>query len=366
MYTRRELLAASCQASAVAWAAGAATAATANQPTPLRIAQIGMQGHYAEILPHIPKLPNCQLVAVARSAPDEPVEQLKKSPAWNNEVRIFDDYRRMLDEVKPDIVATFMPCALNVQANTEALRRGCHIISEKPLACTLPELEAFRQEFDRHPVKLTTLLVTRLEPAMAAARKVVADGLIGEPLVISAQKSYKWGRNRPEFYKDRKIYGGSIAWIGIHAIDFIRYVSGVPFADVTARHAVKVHTDYPGCEDCGALLFELRNGGQAVLTFDYLRSGKAPSHGDDRLRIAGSKGVVEVRLAGEATCDVTTLTEPPQRLALPKTGETLFGQFVAFVRGGPAPVVTADDAFLSSELALKAREAADTRQTVKL
>lgn len=360
--TRREILAASTGGGLSV----AVSAAPGGSADPLRVALIGLQGHTNEVLAHIPRVAGCRLVAFAPSLPGESAEPLRKLPCWTDETRVYEgDFRRMLDEVRPDVVAVFRPYGLNGEANTEALRRGCHVISEKPIAGTLQELETLRREYERGRARLTTLLVMRADPALAAARKAVADGLIGEPALVSAQKSYRWGRDRPAFYKERRSYGGSIPWVAIHAIDFMRYVSGVEFADVTARHAVRVHRDYPECEDCGALLFTLANGGQASLTFDFLRPERASSHGDDRLRVVGSKGVVEVRITNESQCELITNDAPARRLP----GEppvSLFAQFVAYIRGGPAPRVTADDAFRATEVALKARDAADTRQTVAL
>lgn len=361
---RRDLLAGS---TSVLAAAGAVKAVQSRGLSgPLRVVQIGVQGHWGEIMRDIPRAQDCRLVAVARSQPGEDLSALQSRPAWNDEVRIYDDYRQMLEEVRPHLVATFMPYGLNGQANIAAARQGCHIISEKPLAGTLGELQTLRQERDRAGVRITALLGMRLAPALAAARRAVADGLIGEPVLISAQKSYRWGTNRPEFYKQRRTYGGSIPWVAIHAIDFIRFVTGLEYAEVTARQAVKVHQDYPGCEDCGALLFGMTNGGHATLTFDFLRPAKADSHGDDRLRVVGSKGIVEVRLAGKGTCELVTNEEELTSVPLPDSGRSQFLDFVAEIRGGPQHFLAPDDAFRATEVALKARSAADEGRTVKL
>ncbi len=56
-------------------------------------------------------------------------------------------------------------------------------------------------------------------------RRAVEVGLVGEPILISSQKSYKYGAERPWFYKGRKTYGGTIPWAGIHALDFMRWVA---------------------------------------------------------------------------------------------------------------------------------------------
>lgn len=154
----------------------------------LRVAQIGMQGHSGIVLNGLSQTKECELVAVARSLPDEQIEDLKNYSCWSKQTRIYEDYRKMLDETKPDIVAVFTPFVENGRANIEAARRGCHVISEKPLAVTLEELDELRRQRDKNNIRITALLPTRLNPMFAAAHKAVKDGLVGEPVLISAQK----------------------------------------------------------------------------------------------------------------------------------------------------------------------------------
>ncbi len=355
---------------ASAAAVGARTAKGAkghgNPEAPLRVAQIGCQGHCGDALQGIPDLPNCELVAFARSWSEESYKKLERAPAWTKRTRVYDDYRKMLDEVKPDLVAVFAPYARNGEVNLEAARRGCHVFSEKPIAASMADLNALRKARDRQKVRVTAMLPMRTFPPFAAAGQAVREGQIGEPILVSAQKSYRFGTRRPWYYKEREDYGGSILWVAIHAIDFIQAVSGLDYASVTARHAVKGHPAYPECEDIGALLFEMDNGGQATLTFDYFRPAKAPSHGDDRLRIVGTKGIVEIRANAEQFCELTTHAEPPRQLPLAKGHTNLFVDFVHSIRKGTPHVLPPEDPFRATEVAIKARESADKKTTVKL
>ncbi len=74
--------------------------------------------------------------------------------------------------------------------------------------------------------RLTSLMNMRCFP-YRAARKAVEDGLVGgEPILLTSQKSYKFGGGRPWFYKDLKTYGGTIPWAGIHSIDYMLTLVG--------------------------------------------------------------------------------------------------------------------------------------------
>ena len=59
------------------------------------------------------------------------------------------------------------------------------------------------------------LLTMRHEPKYAAARQLVRDGAVGEPLLASAQKSYRL-ESRPDWFRSFKRLGGTI-----HALAFL-------------------------------------------------------------------------------------------------------------------------------------------------
>ena len=330
----------------------------------MKIATIGTDGHLHMVFDGFPLLDDVELVGMARGQPDDRPERFRASPGVPENAPVFDDYRQMLDRTKPDLVTVATPYGLHAEPCIEAAQRGCHLIVEKPVATTLEDLYRIRQAVRAHKVRLTTLFAFRFFPVVAAMRKAIQGGMIGEPVLAFGQKSYRWGTSRPEFYKRRETYGGSIPWVAIHAIDYIRYVTGQEYASVAALHATKVHRDYPECEDCGGLLFKLANGGQAVITIDFLRPEKASTHADDRLRVAGSKGVIEMLDANQRV-ELITHEKPPHDLPLEKTPQFLV-DFVRELRTGEPHLINAEDPFKVTEIALHAREAADKGMIVNL
>ena len=81
---------------------------------------------------------------------------------------------------------------------------------------------------------------------------------------------------------------------GIHAFDWLLWILGDRFASVTAHGSRSAHPDYPAVESQSGYLFHLTDHGMATVTVDYLRPEAAPTHGDERIRIAGTEGVVEI------------------------------------------------------------------------
>jgi hypothetical protein len=96
---------------------------------------------------------------------------------------------------------------------------------------------------------------------------------------------------------------------------------------------------------------------------DYLRPATAGSHGDDRLRVAGSKGVVEYQ-AGKLT--LMTGTKKPHVVTDFPQHAPLFVDFLDFVFNGKKPMLSAEECLRMTEIMLKTRDAADERRVVKL
>ena len=66
-------------------------------------------------------------------------------------------------------------------------------------------------------------------------------------------------------------------------------------------------------------------------TADYLRPDQAPTHGDDRLRVIGSKGVLETRDLNSRV-ELITHEQGPRDLPTPET-VPLFADFIGCLRG---------------------------------
>jgi predicted dehydrogenase len=207
------------------------------------------------------------------------------------------------------------------------------------------------------------LLPMRFEPVYRRMHDIVKNGEIGEVLCMGAQKSYKLGE-RPGWMKQRGTYGGTIPYIGIHLVDLMRYVSGHDFNATAAFHSHTGMTGYGEMENNTAVIFQMDNQGTANLRMDYLRPAAAPTHGDDRLRIAGTRGVVEYQ-ASTGLVLITATDKPKTCTDLPAE-KRLFVDFLEALYHGGNHALSSEEIFRVNEIVLKAREAADTGQVVRL
>jgi len=258
----------------------------------LDVVFIGGWGHGSQLIDKFKKggFKNARVVGLAPTCSDEPVWD--KGPL---KVSVFSDYREMLTELKPDLAVVSTRLNKINQAVIDAASAGCHIISEKPMAASRQELEELAGIFKEKGLNLLLLLPNRANIFLQAVKRVVDEGVIGEPVLINARKSYPWSRERVEQFPIK--YGGTIGWVGIHAFDIINAATGLSFTKVTGMESNQIADEFSSCPDNSALVLETDNGGHATVSLDYHRPGASSTHGDDWIRIVGKKGTLESNLS---------------------------------------------------------------------
>ena len=167
---------------------------------------------------------DCQLVAVCDDSPTA-LAQVASWPMAGADTRLYTDYRDLLAHESIDLLCHAGVDSERAEVLVAGARQGLHLIAEKPLANSLTELAALRQAVTAAGVELSMLLTMRFEPAYRAVRQAVAAGLIGEVCQGAMQKSYRLG-TRPAWQCNRTTFSGIIPFVGIHALDLIRWCSG--------------------------------------------------------------------------------------------------------------------------------------------
>ena len=330
----------------------------------MRLGLIGATGHWQTYAPGLEHMRGLTLAAVATAGPEETTGAFDHAPGVTMETRRFEDARGMLETEQLDIVQVCARCDRIPHWVRLCLQRGLPVMAEKPLAMDLPTLEELF-----HLARTTNTVVVPMHsmrgvPALAAVQQAVRSGAIGDPLISFSQKTYKWGTDRPDFYRSRKTFPGIAPWVGIHAFDWLHWILGDVFTSVQGREGTKARPDYPACASQAAFVLTMGNGGVASVTLDYLRPETAPSHGDERLRIAGTRGVIETALV-DRRVTLITADRPPRSLPMDPQPD-LFTQFVRSLRDKTPPPMTLHEACRITEIALKAQQAAETGQLVSL
>jgi predicted dehydrogenase len=330
----------------------------------MRLGLIGSTGHWQTYAPALGRVGDLTLVAVSAAGPEETTGAFDHAPGLTAETRRYDDARKMLEAERLDVVQVCCRSDRLPVWVRACLERGLPVMAEKPLAMDLPTLEGLFHAAQKAKTALVPMHTMRGVPELAAVREAVRAGDIGAPLMSFSQKTYKWGKTRPDSFRSRKTFPGLAPWVGIHAFDWLHWILGDVFTEVVGREGATAHPDFPACGSQGAFLLTMENGGVAAVTLDYLRPEAAPSHGDERLRIAGSRGVVETALV-ERKATLSAADRPPRALT-PNPQTDLFTQFARSLRGEAPPPLTLHEGCRITEIAIKAQQAAETGRTISL
>ena len=330
-------------------------------PKKVRLAIIGLEGHTSEILDPLDRLPEVELAAVWDRDPK--VAHDLSTGKNGRGVRAYSDWHELLDHEKLDIVGICGTNGERAEIILECAGRKLHIVAEKPLATTAADLDRVKHAVAETGIRLTMLISMRFEGVYRALQQIMAAGEIGEVAQISAQKSYKLGE-RAEWMRNRSTFGGTIPYIAIHMVDLIRWTSGRELVEAVSFQGRVGFPHLREMENTTATIFRLDNQGTAALHMDYLRPDTAPTWGDDRLRLAGTRGVAEYQPATGVTL-VTANQSPRQIRDLPPDG-SLFLDFLSSVYLGKPAGLELRDIYRVNEVVLAARDSADQHRFMRL
>lgn len=328
----------------------------------MKLGIIGATGHINYVLDGIKEDEDIEIAGLAPGSEGEEIDGLyQRLTKLDNDVRKFDDYRQLLDEIKPDVAVVDCYFGDLAQVTREVLQRNIHAFVEKPMAITFADLKELKEIYQRSQSELAAMLGLRYAPWFLTAWKAVQAGAIGKARLMNAQKSYRLGQ-RGQHYQKRELYGGTIPWVGIHAIDWLAWFSGEEFRSVYASHSQEYNRDHGDLEVTGLCHFTFSNEVFGSVNIDYLRPEEAPSHGDDRIRVAGTEGVIEVRdnkvfLINDEISGVRELPLTANR--------EIFADFLAHIRGEGECLLSAEDSFRAAEASLKARQSADENHVIE-
>ena len=323
----------------------------------MNIAIIGSSGHFAFATRALPLRQGLTLRAAAPGSPAESMDPvLSAASQAGQSPTLYHDWRAMLDRERIDVVAVNPWFCDAADVSIACLRRGIHVFSEKPLATTLGKLDELERAWRDSGKALAGMFNLRCCAWFRTVRQAIDDGLIGEVRQLHGQKSYKLGR-RGELYRRRETYGGTIPWVAIHALDWVLQLGG-RCEWVAGVQDSRCNRGHGELEMTSALLAGLENGVIGTVTADFLRPDGAPRHDDDRLRVTGTRGMLEA-LNGRVFLENE---EPRRELPLLEEKNCFLEMLDAI--GTPKEEKLALDALEVSRVALLARQAGDERRVI--
>jgi predicted dehydrogenase len=151
------------------------------------------------------------------------------------------DWRALVERSDIDVVDVCTPGDSHAEIALAALAAGKHVLCEKPLANSVAEAARMAQAAETARVGGVRSMVGfnyRRVPALALARRLIADGRLGRIHQVRAQYLQDWLVD-PQFplaWRLRKEQAGSGALgdLGAHSIDAAQYLTGQAISSVGA------------------------------------------------------------------------------------------------------------------------------------
>lgn len=245
----------------------------------------------AESLKHYyPDSPNVNIhsVLVSKRKSNEEISEIKKRFKIDN---VTSDYEDILNNSNIDAIYVATPNDLHCEQVCLAIKKGKHVLCEKPMSMTIEESKKMMNYSDQNPTIIANMVFEyRYIPAITQIKKIIDSGKIGK--IIQFRAFYLHGsyiNKRPLTWRLKKGTGGALVDLGPHVLDLISFLIG----DVKISH-MKTAKKMPNREvdDIAWLLCDANNA-DGTIEVSRVSNGSVD---ELKLEIHGTKGAVKWNL----------------------------------------------------------------------
>lgn len=259
---------------------------------PARIGVIGggiWGGHHLRAARQLERSGRLRLVSVAART-----QGTADRLAGEFEISGYTDYRQMLDVERLDAVTVATPDHLHRDMTLEALKRGIHVLVEKPLDVTVEGCLEIAERARQERVLVQVDFHKRFDPHVIDVRDQLAAGGIGTPqygyaymedqIVVPADWLRGWAANSSPFW-----------FLGTHKYDLLRWLTGREAVSVLA-HGAKGNLVDLGIDTYDAVNAHIQfdGGFSATIHVSWALPRSFDAVVNQGLRLVGTDGLVEL------------------------------------------------------------------------
>jgi len=287
-------------------------------------------------------------------------------------VVIDTDLVSVIDATRADMVFDVVVPSARFAVVSTALKLGCHVLSEKPLASSMGEAEALVALAAETGRVHAVVQNRRFISGVRRLRRAVEDGLIGE--VSGIHCDFFIG---PHFGGFREAMDNVLLLdMAIHTFDAARFVSGKEPLSVYCVESNPSGSWYAHGASANAIF---RLSGDAVFSYrgSWCAEGRRTSW-ESAWRLVGSKGMIT--WDGEESFEATIAGDEPgllrghRALSIPDAPDldethghrSVLGEFIDAVKSGRRPETVSDDNIKSLSMVFGAIESARTGLPVSI
>lgn len=234
---------------------------------------------------------NLEIVGLCDISKDAVYELKEKCPLIKN-VKFYRDYKKLLEEQKPELVAIATESGKHAEIALDCINAGCNVIIEKPIALNIKDANRIIEAAERMGVKVAANHQNRFNASIQKIREAVEEERFGR--IFYATTQIRWSRGE-SYYKQAawrgtwEMDGGALMNQCIHNIDLLNWMLGEEPVEVIAMTDNLNHSYIEG-EDIGLAIVRYKNGAYGVV------EGTVNVYGGDMeeaLCIFGENGTVK-------------------------------------------------------------------------
>jgi D-xylose 1-dehydrogenase (NADP+, D-xylono-1,5-lactone-forming) len=169
-----------------------------------------------ELIPAIQRSNNSELYAVA----SRDAEKLKECQELFQCPKVYTSYDELIED--PDIQAVYIPLpnSMHKEWALKAMRKGKHVLCEKPIALNSEECLEMIRCSEEQGVLLMEAFMYRYTQRTRKVREIISSGEIGEIKFINSV--FRFFLNRPNTIKIKpELGGGSLYDVGSYPVNFV-------------------------------------------------------------------------------------------------------------------------------------------------
>lgn len=219
-----------------------------------------------------------------------------------------------------EAVAIVTPNHMHAPAAMEFLKRGIHVICDKPLTATLAEAKKLVKAAEASGVVFALTHNYTGYPMVRQARDMIAAGDLGRIRLVNVEYIQDWlsepieatGQKQAEWRTDpaRTGAGGSTGDIGTHAFNLANFITGLRLESLAAD----LQSFVPGrrVDDNAHVLMRYEGGARGTLWCSQVAAGQENALS---IRVFGEKAGLEWHQENPNYLSVTPFGKPPYRLS---------------------------------------------------
>ena len=189
--------------------------------------------------------------------------------------KCFADFDTLIKDKDIDAVYIATPNKFHCEQVIKAAQNGKHILCEKPMAISAAECDAMLKACSKYGVKLMIGYMSRFQPAILEAKRLITTGAIGSTGVVCGYFSFIFPENLFHLWRMNKEVsgGGCMMDIGVYLLNTLRFMVGAKEISVISRSE---NGRGIACEIFSSSILTYENGVRGMIECNFktaLRSG---------------------------------------------------------------------------------------------